>query len=81
MAATVDPIRYAWEHCNPRVSFPTELGRPKAPPLATTQPDACRPEPEATVAGGADAAQALHAFVVGNLRPQIAEPAPQPVIP
>jgi len=30
----LDPIRYAWEHCNPGVPFPSALGRSRDSPLA-----------------------------------------------
>lgn len=34
----VDPIRYAWERCNPGVPFPRVLARSRDAPLAAPDP-------------------------------------------
>ena len=62
----VDPIRYAWEHCNSGVSLPSVLVRSTGPsPLAAGFSTSNRATPPALAASDAATARAaLHSLIV-----------------
>ena len=72
----VDPIRYAWERCNPGVSFPSLLARSVGPSPTVTGQSAARRAPVLVHVDPEISAvrAALHSLIVGPRRHRNGEP-------